>query len=309
MSDLSVAVGGYLGLRRALGFKLPRHDQLLASFVAFVEQSGETTVSTDLAFAWATSPAGAGAWWWSQRLSVVRGFARYMHDIDPNHQVPPAGLITATNPRATPYMFTDTDVEQLLDAASRLSPTFRAATYATMLSLLAVTGMRISEAINLNDNDVDLARGLVIVRNTKFAKTRELVLHPTTIEALSHYQNARQARPRKLGVTAFFVTTVGSRTHYPNILGVFHRLIDDIGLHERRRGNRPRIHDLRHSFAVRTMLDAYRTAGVDIGPRFAALSIYLGHSRPADTYWYLSATPELLAHAADRLETSIGATS
>lgn len=306
MSDLHAAAHDYLALRRAVGFKLDRHDQFLEKFIGFVEASGASTITTDLALAWATSPLGADSWWWQQRLAVVRGFARYLQGIDPETEVPPTGLITAVVPRATPYMFTDADITRLLDTTDRLEPTFRAATYRTVLGLLAVTGMRVSEAINLDDVDVDLGEGFLVVRHSKFARTRELVLHPSTIDALRSYRATRQQRRVKPQETAFFISTVGTRLFYPNVLGVFHRLIDQSGMHERRQGNRPRIHDLRHSFAVRTMIDAYATAGVDIGPRFAALSTYLGHRKPADTYWYLSATPELLGQAALRLEETFG---
>ena len=309
MSALQSAAADYLALRRAVGFKLERHDQLLASFIAFTEASGCLVVTTDVALAWASAPKAADAWWWTRRLSVVRGFARYLHRINPDHEVPPAGLITATVPRVTPYLFTETDLERLLDSTGVLQPSFRAATYRTLFGLLAVTGMRISETINLDDRDVDVVEGVVTVRHTKFDKTRELVLHPTTVEALTGYRELSRTRSRKQGVTSFFLTTVGTRPNYPNVLAVFHQLIDQLDMSQRRRGDRPRIHDVRHSFAVRTMLDGYEAGGIDLGLRFAALSTYLGHSKPADTYWYLSATPELLGQAAARLEASLGTTS
>ena len=304
MTALRAAAADYLAFRRALGFKLARHDELLDSFVGFLETQHATRITTENALAWATSPRDANSWWWRQRLGVVRGYARHVQRIDPLSEVPAAGLIHAVLPRSTPYMFTDDDINAVMNAADRLAPTLRSATYSSLIGLLAVTGMRVSETINLDDTDVDIETGLLVVRDAKFNKTRELVLHSSTVEALGCYRRDRHRYQPHPATAAFFVSTVGTRLHYPNVLGVFHRLIDETGLSERRNGQRPRLHDFRHRFAVQSVLDWY-AAGVDVGPRMAALSVYLGHARPADTYWYLSATPELLGAAARLLETSV----
>ncbi len=308
MTDLYAAVIDYLAFRRALGFKLDRAEQPLNSFVGFLAAEHADRITIDLALRWATLPVDADPWWWSNRLGVVRGFARYVHTIDPAHDVPPAGLICAPPPRATPYMFTEDNITALMVAARCLEPVLRGRTYTTLIGMLAVTGMRVSEALNLDDNDVDLAHGSITIRATKFDKTRANPIHRSTVEALDRYRRDRCRSQTAPTTASFFVSTVGTRLCYSNVLGVFHQLIDEVGLQERRGGQRPRMHDLRHRFAVQSILDAY-AAGVDVGPRFAALSTYLGHGRPADTYWYLSATPELLGRAAELLDNTSGARS
>jgi integrase/recombinase XerD len=303
MSDLHAAVVDYLALRRAVGFKLARADGMLNDFVDHLHARGLAHVTTEAALEWATLPHAADSWWWCRRLAVVRGFARYLQGIEPATEVPPAGLIHAVVPRAVPYVFSDSDVTTLMSAADRLKPALRAKTYQSLLGLLAVSGMRVSEAINLDDTDVDLADAVIVIRHAKFDKARELVIHPSTVEALDSYRRCRCRHRPAPSTAAFFVSTAGTRLHYPNVLGVFHRLIDEAGLQHRRHGRRPRLHDFRHGFAVQTVLDWY-AADLDVGPRLAALSTYLGHARPADTYRYLSATPQLLGLAARRLETS-----
>ena len=300
MTDLRVAVTDYLALRRALGFKLDRAEGLLGGFVDQLEVSGATHITIEAALEWATAPGQASAWWWRQRLGIVRGFARHVQAIDPMTEVPPPGLVPSVVPRATPYMYSDGDIAALMEAAGRLA-TPRAHTYRCLLGMLAVTGMRVSEAIGLDDADVDLDSGVVVVRHAKFGKTRELALHASTTDALADYRAFRSRPHPTAGSAAFFVSTRGTRLHYSNVLAVFHRLIDEADLGERRNGRRPRMHDLRHRFAVQAVLD-WHAAGLDVGPRLAALSTYLGHTKPADTYWYLSATPELLGLAALRLE-------
>jgi integrase len=308
MTDLRASVIDYLAFRRALGFKLDRADQLLNSFIEFLEARHASWITSDLAFEWAARPVGANPWWWQKRLTIVRGFARYLHSIDPAHEVPPAGQITAPAPRATPYMYAENEIAELMAEAHRLEPMLRADTYTTLIGLLAVTGMRVSEALNLDDSDVDLLKGSLTIRATKFDKTRALPLHGSTVEALNRYRQHRCHVRRAPSTPAFFVSIVGTRLHYPNVLGVFHQLIDNIGLSERRGGHRPRMHDFRHRFAVQSILDAYAD-GIDVGPRLAALSTYLGHANPANTYWYLSATPELLGRAADLLDNASGVRS
>ncbi|MDQ6614476.1 MAG: tyrosine-type recombinase/integrase [Actinomycetota bacterium] len=305
MTDLRTAAAEYLAMRRALGFKLERAEGLLNSFIDHLQARQAATITIELALEWATLPQQASAWWWSQRLGVVRGFARYLQAIDPANEVPPAGLIDAVVPRATPYMFAESDIAALMAAAQGLDPPSRAATYDTVIGLLAVTGMRISEAINLDDGDVDLDDAVIVVRNSKFGKTRELVLHQSVVEALGSYRRKRQHHRPSPASAAFFVSTVGTRLHYCNVIAVFHRLTDQAGIQAGRNKRRPTPHDFRHRFAVTTVVDWY-AAGVDIGPRLAALSTYLGHANPANTYWYLSATPELLSLAAQRLETFLG---
>lgn len=307
MTDLHTTVDAYLAMRRALGFTLARSGGLLHDFVDHMQAQSAATITTEVALEWATLPAQASPWWWRQRLGVVRGFARYCHTVDAANEVPPCGVIRAAAPRATPHLFSQADVDAVLDAAQILNPPFRSDTYKTLIGLLAVTGMRIGEAIDLDDGDVDLDEGVVVVRDTKFAKTRELAVHPSTVEALVSYRRCRLARWPRPASDAFLVSTVGTRLHYSNVLTVFHRLTDEAGL-PALHGRRPCPHDLRHSFAVRTVV-AWYADGLDIGPRMATLSTYLGHTKPSDTYWYLSGSTELLGLAARRLERASEANS
>ena len=308
MTDLRDAAADYLGVRRALGFKLIETERLLGQFLDHLDQRDVTTVTTVEALAWATSPTAATPWWWRLRLSVVRGFARHLAAFDPAAEVPPVGLIPAVAPRAKPYWFSDADVAAVMRADGGLQSPLRKATYRTLIGLLAVTGMRVGEAITLNDDDVDLDEGRVVVRGAKFGKSRELVVHPTTTEALVSYRELRQRCCLSPVTTAFFVSTVGTRLHYSNVSVVFRRLASEAGLGSRTPGCRPTLHSLRHSFAMRTVTGWYE-AGLDVGPLLPLLSTYLGHTKPADTYWYLTATPELLALAARRLEISSGVSS
>jgi integrase len=297
-----------LAVRRALGYKLARAEKLLAQFLSYLEDLGEERLRTEAALAWATLPTGAHRSWSSHRLSIVRGFAAYLHAIDPATEVPPVDLLPSRPCRATPYLYSDQDVAALIAAAAMLRTPHRVATYRTLIGLLAVTGMRVGEVIALDRRDFDPINGLVIVREGKFGKSRELPLHSSAVDALRHYLRRRD-RPRAAPNTpALLVSTAGARLLYCNVQCTFRRLVCRAGLEPRSTSCRPRLHDLRHSFAVRTVLDGYRSGG-DTGARLPLLSTYLGHVDPGQTYWYLSAAPELLELAAGRLERSLGGAS
>jgi integrase len=298
---LWAALGDYLALRRALGFALRRDEKLLIQFLTYLEGHGKDTVTVADALAWATLPAGASPAWLGFRMGVIRGFAGYLHTLDPNVQVPPRGLLPGTSRRAVPYLYTDTDIAALMTQTRRLRTPLRAATIATLIGLLSVTGLRIGEAIGLDDTDVDVEAGLLRVRQAKGGTQRLVPLHPTTVAALTDYRHhRRQVFPQPVG-PALFVSTNGQRLHYVNVCATFITLVRRAGLAPRPAPCRPRIHDLRHSFAVRTLLDWYRDGG-DIASRLPLLSTYLGHVDPKATYWYLDAAPELMAQAARRLE-------
>lgn len=289
----------YLTLRRALGYRLERPEKLLNQFLDHLEHHDQTVVTVSAGLDWAQLPAGAASGWWAYRLCVVRGFATYLHAIDPVHEVPPAGLLPQRPLRAIPYLYTDAEIAALITVTATLRTPLRQATFATLIGLLATTGMRIGEAIGLGRGDVDLTSGHLTIRSGKFGKTRELALHPSTIDALNAYQNTRdQTAPP---TSAFFVSTAGTRLLYCNVHNTFHRLVQLAGLTPRPASCRPRIHDLRHTFAVKTMLDAYAD-GQDGQTRLTLLSTWLGHVHPRHTYWYLSAAPELMALAGQRLE-------
>lgn len=305
MSPLRRVLEDYLSVRHAMGFKLESTGRLLGQFVTYLEDHGADTVTIDHALAWSMAPATGSPAWWAVRMQAVRGFAAHLHTLDPRVQVPPAGMIRAGSRRATPYLYSGTDISAIIAAAGTLRYPLLVATYQTLISLLAVTGMRIGEAIRLDHADVDTSRGLLVVRDSKFGKSRQVPLHPTTTAALQAYLDRRDDLLPAPASPAVFVSSTGTRLHHSNIQRIFARLTRRAGLTPRSASCRPRIHDLRHSFAVRTVLDWYGT-GADVQALMPRLSTYLGHTDPAHTFWYLSAAPELLALAGQRRDEHAG---
>ena len=297
MNALSSHVEGYLRLRRALGFKLERAGQLLPQLVAYLEATGAGTVTSDLAIAWARLP-DATPNHWAQRLAIARGFARYLQTMDPATEVPPPGVFPARRHRPSPYLFSQRDICRILQAARALRPPLRAATHETIFGLIAASGMRIGEAIGLARDDVDLDTGVITIRQAKFDRSRLVPLHPTVTAALGRYAAERDRlcpRPRS---AAFFLSGAGTRLDRSGVGATFRKITAGLGI--RTATVRPRVHDLRHSFAVQTLV-RWQRARVNIDERIGTLSTYLGHVAPADTYWYLSASPELMSLAAGRL--------
>jgi integrase len=286
-------------MRRALGYKMDKAERLLGQFAAFAEDRGETHVRTETALAWATLPADAAAIWTSRRLAEVRLFARHLRTLDQRTEVPSADLLPAKTRRATPYLYTPQEIAALMQATAILRGPHVQATYRTLIGLLAATGMRIGEAIALDRDDFDAASGILTIRHGKFDKARALPLHPTTVAALDAYLRL-DGRPRPEGAQVLLINSRGKRQGYGTVHWVFHKLLHHCAIVPRSAACRPRIHDLRHSFAVSTIADDYRAG--DPGSRLAILSTYLGHADPGDTYWYLSAAPELLGLAGERLE-------
>jgi len=310
MTPLRQALAEDLAMRRALGYRLARAEKLLGQFVAYVEARGETHLRTETALAWATRPTGdQPSGWASQRLGLVRGFATHLHTLDPATEIPAPDLLAGRARRATPYLYTDDEIVALMTAApAALRTAHRVATDQTLIGLLAITGLRVGEAITLDRDDFDANDGLLIVRHGKFGKSRALPLHSTTVGVLEQYLH-RADRPRSLTPTpALFVSCAGTRLFLCNVQHAFRVLVRRVGLRPRSATCRPRLHDLRHRFAVCTLLDAYR-ADHDPQTRLARLATYLGHADPKDTYWYLSAAPELLRLASARLERPIGGTA
>jgi integrase len=301
MTDLRSALERYLGMRKGLGYKYQHQTRRLADFVSFMEKREAATITTKLALEWATLPPDRHASW-ALRLSDVRGFARHVANLDPGTEVPPADMLPSLK-RAKPHVYSDSEINALLAAALALPPEdgLRRWTYHTLFGLISVTGMRLSEAMNLEHGDVDLAAGVLTIRLTKFGKSRLAPLHPTTCMALQAYVDRRTAHLGARCGPTFFVAERGGRLLYQYVHRVFWRLSREIGL--RRPGDRtgPRVHDLRHTFAIRTLLGWYRRGG-DVEGKLPALSTYLGHACVRDTYWYLSACPELMQEAARRLD-------
>jgi len=303
MSTLSVAVEEYLALRRSFGFKLIDVGRNLQQFACFAEHQGAESVTTELALRWARQPATASPAHWSRRLGIVRQFARYYSALDARTEIPPPALLPYRYVRKSPYVYRDEEILALIEAASRLSSPsgLRAATYAALFGLLAVTGMRVSEPLGLDRADVELEHGSLSIRGAKFGKSRWLPLHASTAARLRRYAEQRDDLYPTPSTASFFLSEQGTRLTTCGVRATFVKLSHQIGLRAPGDHHGPRLHDLRHRFAIRTLLDWYRN-GVDVERRLPQLAAYLGHAHVGDTYWYLSATPELLALAARRLE-------
>lgn len=300
MSALEQSMRDYLQLRRSLGYDLAEAHWLLPSFVSFLDAQGATTVTIETALAWAQHSPGPGGYSVGpRRMTTVRGFARYLAGIDPTTEVPPLGLVPHRPHWRPPFLFTPAEVDSLLAEIGRsLTSPLRAATYQTLLGLLAASGLRIGEALKLDRSDIDWDNGVLLIRESKFHKSRLVPLHTSTLTALHDYAELRdRLQPRPLE-PSFFVSLRRKRLLYAVVQQTFRRLVDDAGIGAGA-SSPPRIHDLRHSFAIRTLIGWYRS-GEDVQARLPALSTYLGHREPAHTYWYLSASPELLALAAAR---------
>ena len=294
----------YLQLRQALGHELAEAARLLPRFVAHLDAAGATTITIEAALTWALQPdVGADSKVRARRMTVARAFARHMAGLDPDTQIPPPGLVPYRHRWRPPFIYTGCDIQALMSQTTATIPTpARAATYQTVIGLLAATGMRIGEALRLDRGDVDWDEQVITIRASKFTKSRELPLTPSTTQALAAYARERDRslpRPRE---RTFFVSTIGTAVIYSDFGATFRALVRDSGV-GRDASARPRIHDLRHTFAVRTMIDWYR-AGENVNTLLPRLSTYLGHRDPGCTYWYLSAAPELLALAAGRLESA-----
>ncbi len=302
MSPLLDEANDYLRLRRALGHNLDTAHRLLPDFVAHLDAIGAETVTIEAALAWAQRPkADPATTVWARRMSVARGFARHMAGVNAGTEIPPVGLMTYHQRWRPPFIYSAADIAALMSEARRSIPTaMRAATVETLIGLLAATGMRVGEAIRLQRGDLDMAEGVITVTQSKFGKSRLVALQPSTVAALCSYAQMRDRLLSKPKDSSFFISTAGTRLFYSDFGKAFRRLLEGSGVGAEA-PRRPRIHDLRHSFAVHTLVRWYR-AGENVGALLPRLSTYLGHCDPSSTYWYLSAAPELLALAARRLE-------
>ena len=309
MKPLSQAVEDYIGLRRSLGFKLRDMADDLRNFAAFLERKEVPYVTTELAMEWAMQPAQHQPGSWAKRLSSVRVFARHWSATDPRTEIPPAGLLPFRPQRARPYLYSEQEIEKLLAAALKLSPGqgLRPWTYHCLLGLLAVGGLRISEALKLERKDVDLPEGILTIRQTKFGKTRLVPLHSSARDVMADYARRRDQFLRSASSPCFFLNDHGRRLDISAVHRTFYDLSRQIGLRGPTDSKGPRLHDFRHRFAVRTLVQWYRS-NEDIERRLPVLSTFLGHGHVADTYWYLSIEPELMGLATRRLELRWGLT-
>ncbi len=310
-TSLGEALDTYLALRRRLGTRLREPALYLRRFVAYLQQQGAAVITTELALRWATAPAHASPATWAQRLGDVRRFAAWLSATDPRTEVPPLGLLTGRYRRCPPYLYTQEEIARLVQQASCLpSPGgLRGRTYATLFGLLAATGLRVSEALALDRQDVDLVCGLLTVRHTKFGKSRIVPLHRSTSQALRRYARQRDRLLPQPSSPAFLLSERGSRLTDCSARYNFAVVSRAVGLRPAtlggRHGRGPRLHDLRHGLAVQTLVRWYRE-GRDVERELPKLSTYLGHAHVADTYWYLQGVPELLQLATDRLRREPG---
>ena len=307
MNTLRKAVRTYLDMRRGLGFKLREAGTALTDFVNFMEEHHANYITQALALTWAQRPSHTQPAHWAQRLSFVRGFARYRSATDPRTQIPPQGLLPFQPKRARPFLYSDDNIRNLLRAALRMECRYergklRSWVYYCLFGLLSVSGLRLGEACNLEIQDVDLKTAVLTIRGAKFGKDRLVPLHRSTCAVLAKYIAKRQRHWKGRAVSSYlFVSSWGNRLDTGDVHRTFYALSKQIGLRGPSDKHGPRIHDLRHRFATMTLLRWYRS-GKDVERRLPFLSAYLGHVHVSDTYWYLSAWPELMQQAMRRLE-------
>lgn len=302
-ADMRSRLEGYLSLKRALGSSMRAETSLLNDFLQFIELKGHKgPITSLLAVEWACS-TGSGSGGQARRLSIVRGFLSHLRATVPETEIPGKGLL-ATFPRPTPYIYSPSEIQSLLASASLLGPegSLRPHTFRTLIGLLASTGLRSGEAIRLTVTDVqlDLDTPRLLVRQTKFRKSRIVPVHPTTAEMLRRYLKQRARLGYDGQSDAFFVSEQRRPLHYSAVRRTFEALRRRLGI-TGSNGRTPKLHGLRHTFAVQRLLTWYRE-GADVRARLPNLSVYLGHVCPQDSYWYLTATPELLSAAASSFE-------
>lgn len=296
--DLRAAISSYLAARRARGYRLEGHEQLLGAFLDSMQARGEIRITVPGALAFATAPAGTTLARHAQRLAAVRSFAGYVHALDPAAADPvPDGLIPCRLSRRVPYLYSGEETAQLMAAAGTLTSPVLAASMRTLIGLLASTGIRSGEAFALDVPDIDAA-GQVLTVTGKYGRTRLIALHPTTAAALDGYLQIR-ARHAADATNALFIGHGGHRLNHTMACQIFRSLASGCGLVPRPGRRLPRLHDFRHAFAVSTLIDAHRQ-GCDVDARIAMLATHLGHINPSHTYWYLTVTPALTAAVSER---------
>lgn len=301
----------YLTVRRSLGYDLGTSERVLRRFVDFAEAKGTSHVTADLFLRWQEAFGEAGRQTWAARFGMVRLFAQWLHGLDPTHELLPRGLVPSRYRRTRPHIYSAAEITAIVENAAELPSIYgmRGLTCSTLFGLIAATGLRISEALNLDTSDVDLEEGVLRIRRGKLGKERLLPLSGSVVEHLRCYGGERD---RLLGLTPepFFVTCAGERLGDCTARYNFALVCQRIGLRDpqryHRHGRGPRIHDLRHSFAARTIIGWYQT-GRDPAREMIKLSTYLGHSKPQHTYWYIEAVPELLELASARVTQSADA--
>jgi integrase/recombinase XerD len=307
MSKLMTAVEQYLTVRRSLGFTLRDEGTVLPDFVRFLEQEEASFITADLALKWAMQPQSATPAHWATRLRMVRIFASYHSATDPRTEIPSPYLLPYRYHRKQPYIYSDDELGRLLKAAAQLSSPsgLRASTYITLLGLLAVTGMRISEVVSLDRQDVDMAKGMISIRHSKFGKSRLIPIHLTVQSKLEAYETLKNTLIPSPQTSSFLISEGGRRLTKGIAEYTFVKLSRQVGLRAQSDSHGPRLHDFRHTFAVKTLLRWYQSCE-EVEQRIPYLAAYLGHRHINDTYWYLSAVPQLMLLVADHLNSIPG---
>lgn len=304
MNDLQQALNDYIAIRRGLGFQFRLPASCLRNFVTFLQTEGASYITTERALQWATQPEKAQPSTWVWRLGMVRRFAKWHHAVDPRTEVPPESILCHRYQRKTPHIYSDEEITRLLRRAEQLpsSNGLRSHTYTTLFGLLAVSGMRVNEALGLDRQDVDLHHNILAIRRTKFGKSRHVPVHPSTGLVLRKYADKRDRIFPTPQTPAFFISERGTRITDCMARYTFAKISQQLGLRAKATGHGrgPRLLDMRHRFAARTLINWYR-AGLDVECELPKLATYLGHVHINETYWYLEAVPELLQLAAGRL--------
>jgi integrase len=306
--NLHIRVRQYLRERRHLGFELRTMRYALRSFARHAEQhqhSGPFTVELMADWARNDRTGGDDPRTWARRLKLLRPFMRWLQQFEPRTEVPDDAIFGRVGERSTPHIYHEKEIVALLAAARHLAPALRGATYEALFGLIAATGVRVSEAVRLRNADVDLKTGMLTIQRTKFAKSRQVPLHPSATDALRRYRRIRDRWADTDGAAPFFVGSRGQRLGLAlstrQVDRVFAELRVQLGWHNRGAHSAPRVHDLRHTFVVRRIL-TWQAEGKDIDQAMLGLSTYVGHAMVSNTYWYLTAVPELMATAAARFE-------
>jgi len=300
MPAITAQVEDYLVSRHAMGFELRGEGYQLRAFARFANQRHDAEALTlELLLGWVQAAVAPGPVTAARRVEVLRPFLKYCRQFDPGCPVIPMGFCGPGHRRLSPHIYTEAEVTALLATAGELKPDgLRPLTYVTLFGLLAATGMRLSEALRLERKDVNLDQPSLTVRETKFKKSRLVPIHVTTAKAVAAYQKATLAMPRHPGVETVFLTAEGLPIPKRTIHNTFDRLRRGLGWVARGGHTHPRIHDLRHTFICRALLRGQQDNQID---RVAdAISTYVGHAKVSDTYWYISATPELMSIASQR---------
>jgi integrase len=306
-ATITALVGDFIALRRGLGYRSPSQERALRAFARYLDHQGHNgPIPLESSLDWATSTRSTDTCNPARRLTAVRGFLRHLSALDGATEVPPPGLLGSTGHRRPPHVYSDQEIAELPQAAAGLAPTggLRPHCYATLFGLLACTGLRISEALSLTRDDIDLSGAMLTVRAGKRGRTRLVPLHPSALAPLRDYAAHRDRYP---GGDAFFRTDRSDRVSYNAAHSTFSVLRRQLCWTAAGRTRTPRIHDLRHRMVVRR-IQAWHDQNADVDAKIAVLATYLGHVEVRDVYWYLSAVPELMSIVSDRFEAFTGHT-